>query len=170
MLKKVSPRLVFAAISGVSASLVAGAYVMGDIWGVKPCYLCNFQRFMYLLLVLFSFCGIVFVRWKRLWGALLVATAAGGAATALWQSWIQFFPDHSNGCGVGEPDLLEKTIDILGVWWPDMFMVFGDCTDDSWRFLGGSLANWSAVFFIGLMMVSLYCLVLNARDASPKQD
>lgn len=160
---KIPPRLVFVFTCVVSVSLLSGAYILGEVWGIKPCYLCNFQRFMYLLLAFFSSCGIVFIRWKRLWELLLAVTAAGGAATALWQSWIQFFPDQTNGCGVGEPDLLEKTVDMLGVLWPDMFMVFGDCADDSWRFLGGSLANWSAMFFIGLLMLSLYCVVLNTR-------
>ena len=37
-----------------------------------------------------------------------------------------------------------------------MFMVTGFCTTKDWIFLGLSLANWSVVFFLGLLGVAVW--------------
>lgn len=42
---------------------------------------------------------------------------------------------------------------------PMIFKGGGDCTQVDWTFLGGSIANWSFVAFVGLGLLALVTLV-----------
>lgn len=150
-----SSRVVFAALAVLSLGLLGGALVLGELAQIHPCYLCNFQRLEYMIVALFALCGALLPCWRQLWSGLVGLVAAGGAATALQQSWMQFAPDQAIECGFGDPTLLERIVDWLGVQWPAMFMVTGFCTAKDWVFLGLSLANWSALGFFVLFFVAL---------------
>ena len=78
--------------------------------------------------------------------------SVGGLATAINQSWMQYAPQQAIECGFGDPTLLEQTVNWLSTLWPSMFMVTGFCTQKDWTFLGFSLANWSVLFFAGLLL------------------
>lgn len=141
-----------------SAGLVAVGLVIGEIYRLQPCPLCIFQRLLYIVVVLLALGGAVLPGWRRGWGALTVMTAAGGLGTALYQSWLQLAPDVSRECGFGEPTLIERWVDWLGMQWPAMFMATGFCSSKDWLFLGLSMANWSAVCFSGFLLLSAWLL------------
>jgi disulfide bond formation protein DsbB len=96
---------------------------------------------------LLALAGVLLPGWDRLWGVLLGLTAAGGLATAAYQSWLQYLPDASMECGFGEPTLIEQIVDWFGVRWPALFMATGFCSSKDWVFLGLSMANWSVFVF-----------------------
>ena len=153
---RISVRLVFALMSLVSIGLLGAGLVLGEWASLHPCYLCNFQSLVYMVLAFFALCGAVLPMWRRGWSVLFGLTAAGGLATAIQQSWMQYAPEVSTACGFGEPTLLEQIINWLAVQWPSMFMVTGACSDKDWIFLGLSLANWSGVCFLGLLCVAIW--------------
>ncbi len=156
---RLSARSVFALLAIVSAGLLGGGLVIGEIARLQPCHLCNFQRLIYMLLAFFSVCGVVWPGARRFWATLLVLTAAGGLAAAIQQSWMQYAPQEAIECGFGDPTLLEQVVNWLGTQWPAMFMVTGFCTDKDWVFLGLSLANWSGICFLALLGVALWQLI-----------
>jgi disulfide bond formation protein DsbB len=43
---------------------------------------------------------------------------------------------------------------------PMIFKGGGDCSVVDWTFLGGSIANWSFVAFVGLALLALTCLLI----------
>jgi len=159
-----STRVVFAVLAAASLGLVAAGLILGEMARLHPCYLCNFQRLLYLVLALFAVCGALVPSWRKLWSVLVGLSALGGASTAVYQSWMQYAPDLATECGVGKPTLLEQIVDWLGMQWPSMFMVTGFCTKKEWVFLGLSLANWSVVCFALLLAAAVWMFFRRAKS------
>ena len=81
----------------------------------------------------------------------MVVLAVAGAYVAARQSYLQWYPPEVVSCGrdlygMIEAFPLQRVI-------PMIFKGSGDCTKVDWTFLGGSLANWSFVWFSGVAMV-----------------
>jgi disulfide bond formation protein DsbB len=159
----VSNRQVFALIAVAALGLLAGGLAIGEIERLHPCYLCNFQRLLYILVGVFALCGVLLPGWRRLWGALVGATAIYGAVIAIQQSWMQYAPQQATECGFGDPTFVERVVNWLSGQWPAMFMVTGMCTNKEWIFLKLSLANWSAVCFVILSVLALWLLFRRTR-------
>lgn len=151
-----STRFVFVSLFVLSLGLLAAGLVIGELARLNPCHLCNFQRFIYMLLAVFAACGALIPRWRKLWSGLLFLSALGGVGAAAQQSWMQYAPEQAIECGFGDPTLVEQLVNWLGTQWPQMFMVTGFCTAKEWIFLGLSLANWSGVCFLFLSLVALW--------------
>lgn len=141
-----------------SAGLVISGFIIGELYKLHPCPLCIFQRLLYIVVAIFALVGVALPRWHRGWAALTGLTAAGGIATALYQSWLQLAPEVSKACGFGEPTLIEQLVDWLGMQWPTLFMATGFCSSKEWVFLGLSMANWSILCFAGLLLLSAWLL------------
>ena len=154
-----STRRVFALLAAASLGLVGSALIIGEWARLQPCHLCNFQRLLYIVLAFFALCGVLWPRLRTLWCVLVGSAAAGGLITALQQSWMQYAPQSAIECGFADPTLAERLINWLGVQWPAMFMVTGFCTNKEWVFLGLSLADWSGVCFLLLLMGTLWLLL-----------
>jgi len=154
------PRLVFAAIAIVCVAMLAfGVVYLQTILGIEPCPMCIVQR--YCLIGVGVFCALAaFARrpWAWwLWGLLAVACGGFGVFTAARQSWLQWFPPEMNICGrdlygMIEAFPLQKAI-------PMIFKGSGDCSAVDWTFLGGSIANWSFIWFTIFIIVILATLI-----------
>ena len=149
-----STRFYFALLAAVSAGLLVSGLVLGELLRLQPCYLCNFQRLVYIVMAAIALCGVFLPRARRLWCGLFSLAAFAGVITAAQQSWMQYSPDPMVECGFGDPTLVERIVDWLGMQWPFMFMVTGFCSNKDWVFLGLSLANWSGVCFFALFVAA----------------
>lgn len=139
-------------LTGLAAiGLTAAGWGLGELMRLQPCPLCIFQRLIYLLLALIALLGAIVPRWHRVSGGLLAAAAAGGVATAAYQSWLQWQPDPSRECAFGEPGPIEQIVNWFAELWPAMFTATGFCSSKEWVFLGLSLANWSALCFLAFL-------------------
>lgn len=146
-------RFAFCTLALASFSLVASGVMLGDLVRLPPpCALCILQRFLYLVYCFWALCGLAMPGAHRFWCIPLALTAAGGIVAAGWQSWMEYAPHLVTECGFGEPALYERLVNWLGAQWPSLFMVTGFCTQQDWHFLGLSLANWSVLFFLGLLL------------------
>ena len=154
-----STRSVFALLATVSLGLLASGLILGALARLQPCHLCNLQRLIYMVLAFFALCGVLLPGARKLWSVLVALTAAYGLVTAIEQSWMQYAPQQATECGFGDPTLAEQLINWLGMQWPAMFMVTGFCTDKEWIFLGLSLANWSVLCFLLLLLGALWLLL-----------
>mgnify|MGYP003581076706 CR=1 FL=1 len=145
------------------ALLLAFAYYLQYVEGLQPCPLCLIQRgFFYAMLVFFA-AGALHGRWFPLYGGLAFLAAAGGAATASRQVWLQSLPpDKVPQCG---PDLffmlenfpLSRTLEKL-------FYGSGECAAIDWTFLGLSIAGWSLVCFVALGLYALWLAFSKTRS------
>lgn len=151
---KLSPRIGFALLAVTSSALVIAGLVIGERMRINPCPLCIFQRVLYLTVAVFAIMGVALPGARRLWAVLIALSASGGLATALYQTWMQLYPEQATQCGYGEPNLIEQLVDWLGMQWSYMFMATGFCSTKE-NILGLSMANWSILCFAMLLGASV---------------
>ena len=151
-----SRRLTFGLMAFAASGLLASGLALGEFLRLTPCYLCNFQRFLYIVIALLSAFACVTNRWPRFWGLSTGLSALWGIATAAEQSWMQYAPDQVTECGLSDPTLVETIVNWLSMKWPAMFMVTGFCTEKDWTFNGLTLANWSVFCFLALAGIAVW--------------
>lgn len=139
-------RRVFFLIALAALAIAGGGFLAGELLNIKPCPLCIFQRLLYMTIIVWGLGGFLFPGKRKFFGLASAASALGGLATAVYQSWMQLYPGLAVECGYGEMNLIEKLVDWLGIQWPAVFMATGFCTSRE-SLLGLSLANWSALCF-----------------------
>jgi disulfide bond formation protein DsbB len=159
------PRSLFLLIALISLGmLVFGVLYLQNVVGLIPCPMCIVQRYaligVALLCLLAATCrgrG-----WRAVWGVLAIALAGFGAFTAARQSWLQWHPPEFAACGRDFYGMIESF--PLQRVIPMIFSGSGDCATVDWTFLGGSIANWSFVWFV-FIIVAILTLVLARRRA-----
>ena len=91
-------------------------------------------------------------------GILVALAAAGGAATAAYQSWLQAQPPGSISCVGGQPGGIERLVEWLGQQVPALFLATGFCEEEELVILGLSLAHWALVCFVAVLALALWLL------------
>jgi disulfide bond formation protein DsbB len=98
-------------------------------------------------------------------GSFLILLLSGfGAFVAARQSWLQWNPPEVASCGRDFYGMIETFPQRRAI--PMIFKGSGDCSKVDWTFLGGSIANWSFLVFIGLAVIAI---VLMARQFQPRR-
>ena len=151
-LSSFSPRLMLSAVSATSLALVVVAVLMGEWLHLAACPLCIFQRILYLLLAGLALIAALLPqgRGRTLVVFVALVVALGGVAAAVWQSWLQAFPNPALECSYSDPNMIERLVDWLGMQWPRLFMATGFCSSKEWTLVGLSMANWSVLAFLVL--------------------
>jgi protein dithiol:quinone oxidoreductase len=156
-----APRRIFAAIAVTCVLLLAFGIYLQQVVGLEPCPMCIVQRYALILVVIVA--GLTaFTKGRGAWiaGALLTLLLSGfGAFVAARQSWIQWYPPEVASCGRDFYGMIETFPLKRAI--PMIFKGSGDCTKIDWTFLGGSIANWSFLWFC---FVALLAIVLIARQ------
>ena len=161
------PRRVFGAIAVVCAAMLAfGILYLQNVVGLDPCPMCIVQR--YALIGVGVCCAIAALTRRvsawRFWGLLAVALAGFGAFTAARQSWLQWYPPEFATCGRDIFGMIEAFPLQRAI--PMIFKGSGDCSAVDWTFLGGTIANWSFVWFIAFIVAILAALLKAPRQAN----
>lgn len=91
------------------------------------------------------------------WSVLALLMSGFGAFTAARQSWLQWYPPEFASCGRDFYGMIENYSLSRSI--PMIFRGSGDCTAVDWTFLGGSIANWSFLCFVGFALALLVLLV-----------
>ena len=166
MIKKISTRAGFAAGAAICAALLGYAYFLQYVKGLDPCPLCYVQRwFFYAVMGAFVVAAIHGPRraGALAYGALVTLFAAGGAAAASRQVWLQHLPaDRVPACG---PDIFFMLNNFpLGDALAKLVQGSGDCAKVDWSFLGLSIAGWSLLWFVALAVYALWLGIRQARS------
>ena len=158
-----APRRVLALISVACVAMLAFGMYLQHVVGLEPCPMCIVQR--YALIGVAIFTGLASARgqkgWWISWAVLALVMAGFGAFVAARQSWLQWYPPEIATCGRDLYGMIENYPISRSI--PMIFRGSGDCTAIDWTFLGGSIANWSFVCFVGFGLVLLSLLVRVAR-------
>jgi len=156
MFLKLPPfRQLFGLMALACIGMLAFGLYLQHIEGLNPCPMCIVQRYALIGVTLLALVGW---RLKRPVGfmavGMLVTLMSGfGAFVAARQSWLQWYPPEVVTCGRDFYGMVEN-FPINRVV-PMIFKGSGDCTKVDWTFLGGSIANWSFVCFVGFALVAL---------------
>ena len=117
--------------------------------------MCIVQRYALVLVALVA--GLSAMAARRgihVTGAVLMVLLAGfGAFVAARQSWLQWYPPEVVSCGRDFYGMIETFPLQRAI--PMIFKGGGDCSKVDWTFLGASIANWSFLCFVAVIVVSL---------------
>ncbi len=153
-----TPRLGYAAGFLVCAGLIGYALYLQHYEYQNPCPLCILQRIVYMTLM-----GVFLVAalhgpgrtGARVYGGLLLATAAVGAAIATRHVWLQNLPkDRVPECGPGLEYMLNRF--PLTQALEKILAGSGECAEAGWRLMGLTIAGWSLVWFVLLGAYAVY--------------
>lgn len=163
MLSRLSVRQVMVAISLICVALLGFGIYLQQVTGLEPCPMCIVQRYALVLIALVAGLSAVSSRkgFQISGAGLLVLIAGFGAFVAARQSWLQWYPPEVASCGRDFYGMIE-TFPLKRAL-PMIFKGSGDCSKVDWTFLGGSIANWSFVFFVAIGMAALVLIWRAAR-------
>jgi disulfide bond formation protein DsbB len=154
---------------GCTGLLGFGMYLQ-HVVGLEPCPMCIVQRYAMTLIGLLALLGLVWrsVLGGRVLALLAVLLAAGGAFVAARQTWLQWYPPEVASCGRDFYGMIESFPLQRAI--PLIFRGSGDCSKVDWAFLGGSIANWSFVAFVGMALWLLVMLFTKLRTVTAAND
>ncbi len=138
--------------------LAFGLYLQ-HVVGLNPSPMCIVQRYALIGVMLIALIGS---RLRKpgavaVFGVLLALKAGFGAFVAARQSWLQWYPPEIVTCGRDFYGMVENFPINRAI--PMIFKGSGDCTKVDWTFLGGSIANWSFLAFVGFALIGLLIAV-----------
>jgi disulfide bond formation protein DsbB len=147
--------------------LVYGLYLQHGV-GLEPCPMCIVQRYCLLGVGLAAAFGAALTGlWARTLGSGLGLALAGlGAFTAARQSWLQWYPPQTASCGRDFYGMIESFPLQRAI--PMIFRGSGDCSAVDWTFLGGTIANWSFLWFLAFGVVFTLLLVQALRGRAKR--
>jgi disulfide bond formation protein DsbB len=151
-LKNIAPQMVAALTALFCAFLLAFAFVLEYFVELAPCPLCIAQRLFFIL--------IGFVAVGFLWGVIARKTAGVkiiilsllGGGIAFRQVWMQWYPGNIDPtrCGISFGSYIDQFLEALGGT--------GSCAKVDWTLIGLSIAEWSLLCFIFLLLVGIWFL------------
>jgi len=158
------PRRLLAFIALACIALLAFGLYLQHAVGLEPCPMCIVQRYLFILVALAAGIGAALPASATRWvGGLMALLSFTGAGVAARQSWLQWFPPEVSMCGRDFYGMIENYPIRRAI--PMIFKGSGDCTAIDWTFLGGSIANWSFVWFLIFAGVILLTLARSASAA-----
>ena len=160
----------FALLALSCIGLLGFGMYLQHVVGLEPCPMCIVQRYAMTLIGLLALLGLVWrsVLGGRVLAVLAVLLAAGGAFVAARQTWLQWYPPEVASCGRDFYGMIESFPLQRAI--PLIFRGSGDCSKVDWTFLGGSIANWSFVAFVGMALWLLVMLFTKLRTVIAAND
>jgi protein dithiol:quinone oxidoreductase len=160
-----APRRVFLALGALCLGMLGFGLYLQLIVGLNPCPMCIVQRYALIYVAVVALLtGAGSRKGIHLLGVTLILLGAGfGAFVAVRQSWLQWYPPEVATCGRDFYGMIENF--PLSRVIPMIFRGSGDCSVVDWRFLGGSLANWSFVAFSLISVLAVLMLWRLGRKA-----
>lgn len=160
-----APRRVLTLVCAACLGLLAFGVYLQQVVGLDPCPMCIVQRYA---LILVAICAALTGASKRkglhvLGSIVLVVFAIAGAYVAARQTWLQWYPPEVVSCGRDLYGMIETFPLQRAI--PMIFKGSGDCTKVDWTFLGGSIANWSFLWFCGMALVGGLLVWRQSRKA-----
>ncbi len=160
-------RIIYGLAFAVIAGLMGFAFYLQYVEGLEPCPLCMAQRIAFVALGLVFL--IAFLHGPEKLGMIIYGILGGlvsfaGLALAIRQLWLQSLPaDQVPACGPGLEYMLEvfPMSEVITM----MLKGTGECAEVQWTFLGVSIPGWTALAFVGFIVVLLFTLMRNRGNA-----
>jgi disulfide bond formation protein DsbB len=150
-----APRRILGLVAAACVGMLAFGLYLQHVVGLEPCPMFIVQRYaLFLVAIVAAIGAAVKSRGVHLASAGGMVLFAGfGAFVAARQSWLQWYPPEIASCGRDFYGMIETFPLKRAI--PMIFRGSGDCTKIDWTFLGGSIANWSFLWFVFFTVVGL---------------
>ena len=159
------PRLGYALGFIACAGLIGFALYLQYYDYQDPCPLCILQRIAFMALAAVFLVAAMHGPGRTgaiVYGGLLLAVAAVGAAIAMRHVWLQHLPrGQVPECGPGFEFMLRQ----FPLWRAieKILAGSGECAEVGWTFLGLSIAGWSLTWFVLLAIFSAWLTLIAMR-------
>ena len=159
-LLKLQPRQIHLMIFLLVGALIGYAAYSIKILGLEACTLCITQQFFYCVIGITSFVAFLhnpLGSLARLYSGFIFICGISGAWIAGRQVWLQGLPeDEIPLCGPPLEYIIDvfPFADVLNA----LFMGDGNCAEIPWKFLGLSMAGWSLIWFVVIIIMTLLAL------------
>ena len=136
------------------------AYTM-KVLGLEPCSLCIAQQFLYCLIGIAAFLAFLCnprVKICICYALFILFIALLGIWVSARQVWLQSLPeDKIPICGLP----IEYIVEVLPFkeLLLALFVGDGNCAQVQWSLLNLSMAGWSLILFIFLLLLSLFIIL-----------
>ncbi len=158
-------RVIYGAAFALIAGLMGVAFYLQYVEGLEPCPLCMAQRIAFMALGLVFL--VAFIHGPRGGGGKVYAVLGSliglaGLALASRQLWLQSLPaDEVPVCGPGLEYMLQAfpLSEVLTM----MLKGTGECAEVQWVFLGLSIPGWTAVAFVGFVILWSFTALRKSR-------
>ena len=158
------PRLGYALGFLACAGLLGYALYLQYYQDQNPCPLCILQRTAYITLMAIFLVAALHGPGRigtMIYGVLLLATTAAGAAVAGRHVWLQYLPKvQVPECGPGLEYMLNRFPFTKAL--EKILSGSGECAEVGWRLMGLSLAEWSLAWLVLLSLFVVYLTWLGA--------
>lgn len=153
---RLTSRRVYALICLACLGLLGFGLYLQHVVGLEPCPMCIVQRYAMIALAVVAAIAAALPgpRSHRWFGGLVLLIATFGAFVAARQSWLQWYPPEIATCGRDFYGMIENFPLQRAI--PMIFKGSGDCTAIDWTFLGGTIANWSFLWFLAFALAGLW--------------
>ena len=158
---KPGPRLIYLAIFLACAGLIGFALYLQHSLGLEPCPMCILQRYAFIVVGVIALAAAIHnpaLLGRRIYSALLAIMAATGGGVAIRHVNLEHNPPKIFDCGADVGFVLESF--PLTEALPMIFRGTGDCTKVPWRFLSLSIAEWSLVCFVCLIVAAVIAAMI----------
>ena len=162
-------RIVLLLIFLICTTLIGYALYLQLVINLLPCPFCIAQRIAYWLVgltAIFAFIHNPRGLGRKIYYSFITVFSLSGLVLALHHSWIIRYPETFQ-CGISAEEEFLNTLSIAN-WWPSMFEANGDCTDVKWEFMALTIPNWSVIFFLLILITSVYML-FTSRNQKPNK-
>lgn len=153
-----TPRIVFAAIFAIAASLpLTAIFYFQEQLGLEPCPMCILSRFCFI--VIGAIAMVAAIHGPRglalkVYSGLIALFAIAGIGVSVRHSYLQHFPPAMESCGTDLEFLLNAL--PLSQALPKIFAGTGSCSKVDWKLLGLSIPEWALVWFVILGAAALW--------------
>jgi disulfide bond formation protein DsbB len=141
-----------------------GALYLEHALALEPCPLCIVQRICVMLFGVVCLLAAVHgpgMLGQRLYSVLLLVIVAAGGGTAARQIWLQSLPPEQTPACIPPLDYLMDSLpfqDVVSV----VLHGSADCAEVTWTLFTLSIAEWSLLAFVGMLLFSLLQLLRRA--------
>ena len=163
-------RIVLLLIFLVCTTVIGYALYLQLVINLLPCPFCIAQRIAYWLVgltAIFAFVHNPRGLGRKIYYSFITVFSLSGLVLALHHSWIIRYPEAFQ-CGISAEEEFLNGLSIAN-WWPSMFEANGDCADVKWEFMSLTIPNWSVIFFLLILITSVYML-FTSRNQKPNKN
>lgn len=141
----------------VCAGLIGIALYLQHFAGLDPCPLCMLQRVAFIVVGVVCLVGAIHgpgKRGNRVYAVLAGLAALSGTGLAARHVWLQYNPPRFASCTGDLYSQLERL--PLGRVIANAIRATGDCAKVDWTLLTLSIAEWSLIWFIAFVGLSIF--------------
>ena len=163
-------RIVLLLIFLICTTVIGYALYLQLAINLLPCPLCIAQRIAYWLVgltTIFAFIHNPRGLGRQIYYSFITVFSLIGLVLALRHSWIIRYPEAFQ-CGISAEEEFLNALSIANLW-PSMFEANGDCADVKWEFMSLTIPNWSVIFFLLILITSVYML-FTSRNQKPNKN